>query len=50
MPHTFIELNEQGQIKQIKGHFKAKNIKKYFKELRSYLNGNGSRKTIIERD
>jgi len=50
MPHTFIELNEQGQIKFIKGSFKAKDCRKYFKELKSYLKGNGSRKTIIERD
>lgn len=50
MPYTFIELNDYGEIKQIKGSFKAKDCRKYFKELKSYLKGNGSRKTIIERD
>jgi len=50
MPHTFIELNEQGQIKFIKGSFKAKDCRKYFKELKDNLIGNGSRKTIIRRD
>ena len=48
--HTYIELNDEGKIKFIGGSFKAKDIKKYFKELRDNLKGNGSREKTIKRD
>ena len=48
--HTYIELNEEGNIKFIGGSFKAKDIKKYFKELQDNIKGNGSREKTIRRD
>ena len=50
MAHTYIELNEEGKIKFIGGSFKAKDIKKYFKELQDNIKGNGSREKTIRTD